>query len=171
MTNSNDTLMPNIRQSNVSNDMDCLINGELPELIKPGEYEMTLCDYRTDLFFGKAPKLVMSFKILDLGEAFEMILPKYYNILEIMGKSGGKGAFKVGKRSDFLRDFSRLFPHVNIRGLDRFPISYFQGVIIRGVVTTVTHDAKQHLIPKSLQYSKVSKLLRVVSCDGSYTYT
>lgn len=163
MTKYNNTLTPNTKQSNVSNEMDCVISGELPELIKPDEYDMTLINYRTELFFGKAPKLVMFFKILELGEAFELILPKYYNVLEIMDKPGKKVAFKAGRSSDFLRDFSTLFPHVNIRRLDRFPISYFQGVIIRGVVTTVTHDAKQRLIPKSLQYSKVSKLLRIIS--------
>lgn len=163
MTSSNVTLKPNLRQPSASKNLDCLISGELTELIKPGDYEMTLADYRTELFFGKAPKLVLFFRIIELGEAFGTVLPKYYNLLEIVGKPGKKGVFKVGKRSDFLRDFCTLFPQVNIRRLDRFSISYFQKVIIRGRVTTVTHDTKQNLIPKPLQYSKVSKLLGVVS--------
>lgn len=143
--------------------MDCLIDGELPPLIKPGEYEMVLVEFRTQMFFGRAPKLVMLFKVVQLGEAFETVLPRYYNLQKVIGKLGKNGSFKVGKRSDFLRELCTVFPSVNVRRLDRIPMSCFDGVIIKARVDTVTHDSKQCLIPKPLQYSKVSKLVGVVN--------
>lgn len=143
--------------------MDCLIDGDLPPLIKPGEYEVVLVQYRTGMFFGRAPKLVLSFQIIQPGEGFEAVLDRYYNVQRIIGKPGRNGAFKVGKRSDFLRDLCTVFPSVNVRRLDRIPMSCFDGVIIKARVDTVTHDTKQAFIPKPLQYSKVSKLVGLIS--------
>lgn len=143
--------------------MNCLIDGDLPPLIKPGEYEVVLVEYRTAMFFGRAAKLVLSFKIIEPGEGFEAVLERYYNLQRIIGKPGKNGDFKVGKRSDFLRELCTVFPTLNVRRLDRIPMSCFDGVIIKARIDTVTHDTKQAPIPKPLQYSKVSKLLGVVN--------
>lgn len=142
--------------------MDCIVDGDLPPLINPGSYEMTMVGYKTAVYYGRAQKLVISFRIVECGAAFESVLERYYNVLKLSGKPGKNGVFKVGQRSDFLREFCSVFPAVNVRRLDRIPMSYFDGVIVRGEVSTVTHDTKQHQIPKSLQYSKVTRLLEVV---------
>lgn len=134
---------------------------DLPPLVSPGPYELMLGDFYTALMFqGRAPKLILNFTIVSPGKHYGTKVPRYYNVSKIIGKPQKGGRFKVGKKGDFLREYLTLF-HYDGGRLDRLPMSRFQGVVILGQVETVKF-ARGKNIPKPLQYSKVSNLIRVV---------
>ena len=82
---------------------------DLPPLVKPGIYELAFVDYRTaNMFMGKAPKIVMTFRIVSMG-----------------------------KFHGFMREYMTLFTG-RVSRLDRIPMSLFENVLIEGRVSTVT---------------------------------
>ncbi len=140
---------------------DVVVADDLPPLIKQGVYELAFVEYRTaNMFRGKAPKLIMDFRIVSMGRFFERIVPRYYNVQKVIGKPQRNGRFKCGKKGAFLREYLTLFPN-QVPRLDRVPMSAFENVIIEGKIETVTHSSNKE-IPKPLQYSRVSELRRVM---------
>ncbi len=141
---------------------DAFVDDDLPPLVKQGVYELAFVEYRTAIMFrNKAHKLIMTFRIVSMGEFFGLLLPRYYNVKKVIGKPQRSGRFKCGKKGDFLRDYLTLFPHKEPR-LDRVPMSAYENVIIEGKIKTVT-ESRRKAIPKPLQYSCISELRRVVS--------
>ena len=141
---------------------DAVVADDLPPLIKQGVYELAFVEYRTaNMFRGKAPKLIMDFRIISMGQFFECIVPRYYNVQKVLGKPQLSGRFKCGKKGSFLREYLTLFPN-QLQRLDRVPMSAYANAIIEGKIRTVTQSG-QKVIPKPLQYSCISELLRVVS--------
>jgi hypothetical protein len=133
---------------------------ELP-LIPEGIYDLSYCDYSTCLMLGKNPKVVINFQIMDFGDQFLKIIPKYYGVKKLSGKPRKNGGFMVGRKSKFLRDFLTLFPGQSVKRVDRIPMSRFQGVIIKGKVKTVVKGFDQRKIPEPLQYSVIEDLLKI----------
>ena len=109
--------------------------------------------------FGRAPKLVLWFRVLTMGEHFEKRLPRFYNITRLVGRPAKHGRFKVGRSSAFLREYLRLFSTTN--RLDRIPMSRFEQHILVGKVRTVRTGGDQKRIPDALHYSVIDELLRV----------
>ncbi len=140
---------------------DIRIPDDLPPLVKPGLYELSFVDFKTAMMFlGKAPKLVMTFRIVTMGKFFGTELKRYYNVQRIYGKPQRHGRFKPSCGGDFLREYMTLFTgKVNRR--DRIPMSNFESVLIEGKVDTVIHSRGRD-IPKELQYSVIKELRRVV---------
>ena len=133
---------------------------DVPPLVKPGVYDLAFIDYRTALMFrGCAPKLIMNFRIVTMGEFFETELSRYYNVKRLIGKHGLHGNFKPSGKGDFLREYMTLFTG-RITRTDRIPMSVFTGAIIVGKVTTVKRSRGKD-IPKELHYSVVSELRKV----------
>jgi hypothetical protein len=113
--------------------------------------------YETRILFGRASKLILWFTIITFGPYFDLVkLPRYYNVTRIIGKQQRNGRFKVGFRSDFLREYGRLFRHPT--RLDRITMSPFERHIIIGRVRTVTVGHDQKKIPEFLQYSVLEEL-------------
>lgn len=133
------------------------MNGdERPPLIPPGIYDLAFVSYETkSMFRGKANKLYLHFKVMDMGPAFEAELVAYYNLQWVNGKK-----WKVGFKSNFLRDYVRLFDEVPDR-LDRIPMTRFKEHLIKAKVKTVTHGADQKPIHKLLQYSVIQELIEL----------
>jgi hypothetical protein len=105
---------------------DAIIADDLPPLVKPGIYDLVFVDFRTAMMFmGKAPKLIMDFRIVSMGEYFGTILSRYYNVLRIIGKPEQHGRFKASRQGDFLREYMTLFTG-KLNRLDRIPMSYFE---------------------------------------------
>lgn len=145
----------------VNNAADFLIEDDLPPLIPPGTYNMMLESYQTALMFqGKAPKLILWFRIVSHGKAFGERLPRYYNVKNLVGNAQINGRFKVSPKGDFLREYFSLF-RVDVKRLDRLPMSHFHGVTIQAEIKTVK-QARGKDIPKPLRYSKVDRLLKVI---------
>jgi len=136
--------------------VEAMNSDERPPLIPPGIYNLAFVRYETKhMFGGKAPKIYLHFMVTDTGPAYGKELVAYYNARWVNGKK-----FKCGFKSNFLRDYVRLFDEVPER-LDRIPMSRFKDHIIRAKVKTVTHGANQKPIPKLLQYSVIDELIKV----------
>ena len=136
---------------------DALVADDIAPLIKPGNYELALIDYKTAMMFmGKAPKLIMNFRIITFGEWFETEVSRYYNVQRIIGKPQRYGRFRCSKKGAFLREYMTLFTG-RVNRLDRVPMSYFEDEIIEGKIHTVKRSQGRE-IPKELQYSVISEL-------------
>ena len=139
---------------------DALVADDIPQLVKPGVYDLALIDYKTAMMFmGKAPKLIMNFRIITFGDCFETELSRYYNVQRIIEKPQRYGRFKCSKKGAFLREYMTLFTG-RVTRLDRVPMSYFQEEIIEGKVHTVKRSQGRD-IPNELQYSVITELLRL----------
>ena len=136
------------------------LDGEPSPLILPGLYDFRFDYYETKVLFGRAPKLVLWFTVITYGDYFDRIrLPRYYNLARLMEKPRKWGRFKVGYKSDFLREYATLF--LTPPRLDRIPMSAFERVIVVGKVRTVSSGSKQQAIPAALQYSVIGQLVEL----------
>ncbi len=135
------------------------VNDELIPLLKPGRYELCY-EFHEAVQLFRQPKLVIWFRVLDMGEHFGKFIPRYYNIKRTIGKKGRGGMFKAGRSSNFVREYARLFPN-RISRLDRIPMEPFKGKRLIAEVRTVTRDREQEDLAASLHYSVVDRLLGV----------
>jgi hypothetical protein len=143
------------------NDSYFCVSDDLLPKIKPGVYDLVFVEYETArMFKGNAPKLVMWFRIVTLGEYFEVLLPRYYNVQNVAKRRTKNGSFKAGPKSDFMREYCTLFPG-RIGRLDRIPMSPFRRSIIKGRISLVK-EARGREIPAELQYSRIEQLIKVV---------
>lgn len=135
------------------------IEGEPPSLVAPGIYDLAFQYYETTYLFGRAPKVICRFIVATPGEFFERTLVRYYNVLTLNSKPRRGGSFRIGWKSDLLREYVNLFGMPS--RLDRLSLEQMKNRIIRGRVVTVARDAKQRSIPEPLRYSVISELLEV----------
>ena len=138
---------------------DFSFDGEKPALVDDGTYSVVFEYYETIKFNGKYPKLAIWFHIIDSGSFFEMRIPGYYNVKTIQGKPRRWGSFKTGWKSDFTRQYARLFELP--QRLDRMPMSGFKDCIIKARIRTVCKDYKQRKIADSLKYSVIDELIKI----------
>lgn len=134
---------------------------ERPVLVPPGEYDLAFTGFETWTMFQRAPKLTIWFTIAEPGEGFGQRVARYYNVIRLIGNRGRGGQFKVGGRSDFIRDYARLFSELP-RRLDRIPMTRFENRVIRGMLRTVQKDHRQRELHELVQYSVVADLLGVM---------
>ena len=112
------------------------------------------------MFQGKAPKLICTFTIVSHGEDHGKQVPRYYNVKRIKGKPALRGAFQAAATGDFARE-SYTLTNYGGRRLDRLPMTLLESLMIRCEIETVT-SARGREIPEQLQYSKISRLIKVV---------
>lgn len=130
-------------------------------LIEPGIYTLAFLYYETVNLFGCCPKVVLRFRVIEPGLYFGMEFSRYYNATKLTGKPGRNGKFKIGFKSDLLREFLNIFPDYNPKRLDRIPMSYYEEIMIHGRISTCDKDYKQRKRHDLLRYSIVSELLRI----------
>jgi hypothetical protein len=135
------------------------LDGEPPELVPPGMYDLRFEYHETKRIFDR-PKVFLWFSIVTFGDHFEKRVPRYYGATRLIGTKGKNGRFKVGHKSDFVREFKSLFSGNNNR-LDRLPMSRFENVMIVGRVRTVERGFNQRPIPADAQYSVIDQLLEL----------
>ena len=138
---------------------DGVIDGGLPALIPPGEYQLALTHWQTYRFYGKAPKLALWFNVVTHGQHFDTKLARHYNVKALTGNPGRYGRFKAAAGSDLVRDYARLLA-LPAR-FDRFDLQSLTRRIVLGRVDTVTTTARQQKLAAAVQYSVVRELLRV----------
>ena len=131
-------------------------------LVPDGEYELCYQYHETWKYQGKYPKVVFWFKIVSIGEHFEKLLPRYFNVRRIIGKPSKNGRFVPGRSSDFLLEYCNLFPRRFSR-LDRIPLSLLENELILATTRTVTTNREQRNLPDLLKYSVIDRWLRLVS--------
>ena len=134
-----------------------VVDDDLP-LIIPGEYSLKFRGHSTWMMFGRKPKLILEFEIVDDEIYSGVVLNKYYKALK--GRQGRNGNFAASRKSNFMRDFFRICTAYPPKRLDRIPMSRLEGVDILGTVKTVTNGHDQKLIPEPLQYSVFERLYR-----------
>jgi len=137
---------------------------ELSPLVKPGEYQMAYIGRFTAYMHGHSPKLALRFRIVDIGEFFEVELTRWYNMKRLIGKPGNNGRFVPPRHGGFLLEYATLFPAAISRNsrLDRLSFKPFKSTIVTAEVETVKRgsDKKEPKRPEVLQYSTIRKLLR-----------
>lgn len=143
-------------------DMDLVgsVEGGPAPLVPPGRYQAVLADYRSALMFGKQAKLILNFRIIG-GEHDGTVVAKFYNVKRLKSKAGRNCAFTVGRHSDYTRDYVRLHGHPS--RWDRMPMRAWRNSVYLIDVTTVTTDYQQRTVPKSLQYSRVARIIEKVA--------
>lgn len=137
------------------------VTNEMPALLPERDYQLRLDHWRTSKLFGRANKLALWFKVMDYGDTFETLVPRYYNVARLVGKPGRGGRFKASAGGDLVRDYARLLalPY----RFDRLNLSALKDYIIVGQVGTVAFTAKQEALAPACQYSVVRKLHRIES--------
>ena len=134
-----------------------IIYDEWP-LIQPGEYTFQYVSHSTWMMFGRRPKLVIEFSIVNDDGYSGIKLNKYYNVKNLKGKHGRNGNITITRALNFTRDYYRIFPGNPPKRLDRIPMSRFEGVEVLGKVITVTRGYDQKEIPEPLQYSVITEI-------------
>jgi hypothetical protein len=141
----------------IPSDATCSLDGEAPALVPPGQYELRFDYFETKIIFKSAAKLILWFTVISMGPHFDTAkLARFYNVTKIIGKAQRNGRFKVGFRSDFLREYARLFRTPT--RLDRISMTAFGNHIIIGRARTVTRGHDQREIPEGLRYSVLEEL-------------
>ncbi len=127
-------------------------------LIPEGEYEAALVDHETGIyFFGHSPKVVLWWRIVTMGAAFEIVIPGYYAVRRLTGKGRRRGRFQIGLKSRLARDLALMTN--NHPPLDHVPLDHLQDHLFRIAVRTVSKDSGQKAIPDGAHYSVVHRVL------------
>lgn len=134
------------------------LDGIAPILLPKGDYQLGLQHWSTYKAFGRQPKLVLWFKVLDMGQHFEAMVPRYFNVKRLIGKPGRSGRFAAAYSSDFVRDYARVMG--SRQRLDRFDLNGLRSLVVVGHVDTVTRGHDQGDLADGLRYSVVRRLLR-----------
>jgi hypothetical protein len=127
-----------------------------PVLLKLGIYEVTLHKHWKGILYGKSPKLILVFRILDIGPYFGKHIYRCYNI---KGLTKRKEIIPKGWHSDFVREYSRLFGVP--RKLRNIGVEQYKNKVFSCRPRTVTKDRKQKPLPDALHYSVIDELLEV----------
>jgi hypothetical protein len=134
------------------------IDGGVPALIPQGVYQLRFEGWSTVMLFGRSPKVVCWWSVVDCGEHNGARLPRWYNATRIIGQPIKNGRFKAGWSSELFREFATI---CGMPGRsDRIPLTRYSTIIVEGAVETVSQDRAQQEIPEALRYSVVRKLLR-----------
>jgi len=135
------------------------VNDDFIPLLSPGRYEVCY-EFHEAVELFRRPKLVIWFRVLDLGAHFGKLVPRYYNVRRVIGRRGKGARFQAGRSSNFVREYARLFPN-RIARLDRIPMDPFREARLIVEVRTVVQDREQEELPPSLLYSVVDRLVKV----------
>lgn len=133
-----------------------LVGDDLPQ-VSPGTYEGTYVGHETSLYKGETPKLTVRFKITSPGPGEGVTLPRYYNVKDLVGDPRTSGAFKVGRRSDYYREFCLVAGRPDRS--DRASPVAFRGKIIALAVGYVTQNGQGRPIVGDARYSRITHLL------------
>jgi hypothetical protein len=136
-----------------------IVDDDLP-LILPGEYTFLFRGHSTWVMFGRSPKLILKFSIIDDEMYSGVVLYKHYNVRKLKGRPGRNGNFISSRKSNFLRDLFRVCPAYPPKRFNRIPMSRLEGLPIQGKVKTVTKGFDQKDIPEPLQYSIITEIFR-----------
>jgi hypothetical protein len=131
-------------------------------LIPPGKYKVAFDFFETVYHFGRVPKLILHFHIIDFGEYFETPLARYYTMARI-GKPGKGGTFKpVSQTCIFMIEYCRCLSEIRPGSrLDRLPMSEWPKHAYLAEVGSVQSNSHQVALPKQIQYSKIKSLVGV----------
>ena len=129
------------------------LSQERPAFVPKGEYRVRLRDWKKFWHFSRLD-LVMGFEIVE-NDYCGVLLTKYYQV-----KWDGE-QIVAGWKSDFCRDYQQCFGAVE--RTDQFEISEFEDLVLLAEVREVNRDQEKRLLAKVNQYSRIGRLLKVIS--------
>ena len=129
-----------------------------PVLVHEGEYPVIFRVWKK-LWLFRRPGLFMFFEIAEEHGCSGTLLPAYYRV------TWNGEQFSAGWKSYFCRDYQQCFGAVDRN--DHFDISEFEGLIILAEVREVTHDQEKRPLGEVNQYSRIGRLLKVISSMGT----
>ncbi len=136
-----------------------LYSSELPNdkpiLVPDGVYTASYVEHQTWYYFGRYPKLIVTFLIQDFGDFHLQPIKAYYNV-KIKGKARKGGHFAAGWKSDFMLDYSTCFE--TPARTDRITMCRCKNVLFQARTKTVTRNRAQRKYPEGLFYSVVDRL-------------
>jgi hypothetical protein len=141
-------------------DRHLVLSGEEVLLIPPGTYTTVVAKAATFPFrSSQNMKLALAFTVLvpdaEARHGVQNVpLYRYYNVKVLPGRR-----LRAPRHSDFARDYA-LITGKRITRWDRLSTHLLAGVLCEVEVATVTHDARQRLIPEPAQYSKIGRVIR-----------
>jgi hypothetical protein len=143
------------------NDIDTELRERYGDLtrIPPGRYLLKCHDWTSATCF-KQPKLILHFRVADMGDCFGAPLERFYNIHPLTSVAGKRTRFKVGRSSDLLRELA-LVTTKPLNRLDRLPVSEFTKFILVAEIEDVTTGYRQQPIPDAARYSVVRKIVGI----------
>ena len=128
--------------------------------IPAGTYSACIVDASTKLFFfGRSPKVVLTFRILDPGAYFEKLVRGFYAVKRIKGKPRRNGTFEAGPRSRLLRDISKLID--SRPPTDHIPENVIESAVFEIEIRRVDR-ANGEALSESMQYAVVDRIVRKV---------
>ena len=126
--------------------------------IPKGNYSACLIDASTRLFyFGRSPKVVLTFRILDMGPYFGKKVRGFYAVKRIKGKPRRNGTFEAGPRSRLLRDISKLID--SRPPTDHIPTNIIEAAVFDIEIRRVDR-ANGEALSDSMQYAVVDRIIR-----------
>ena len=127
-----------------------------PVWVKAGTYRAVMVDWkRSHPHFGRQD-LLMRFRIIEEGDFHEVVLPAYYRVKWAKGNQ-----FSAGWQSYFFRDYQQCFGRVERK--DRFAMTKFESVALKVKVVENTTDSKGQPLAPVNQYSRVERVLEVMT--------
>ena len=131
-------------------------DGDRPVWVKSGIYRAVLVDWkRSHPHFGRVD-LLMWFRIVEEGDFYGVVIPAYYQVTWAKGNN-----FRAGWHSHFCRDYQQCFGRVERN--DRYAMTKFESVQLKVKVVENTTDSKGEPLARVNQYSRVARILEVVS--------
>ena len=128
-----------------------------PVFVPKGEYRVILRHWKKFWHFSRLD-LVMWFEIVEENDYCGVLLPKYYQV-----KWNGE-QIVAGWKSHFCRDYQQCFGAVE--RTDQFEIKEFENLMFLAEVREVTHDQGNRPLGEVNQYSRIGRLLEVISSMG-----
>lgn len=126
--------------------------------IPKGNYSACLIDASTKVFyFGRSPKIVLTFRILDMGPYFGKTVRGFYAVRRIKGKPRRNGTFEAGPRSRLLRDISKLID--SRPPTDHIPTNIIEAAVFDIEIRRVDR-ANGEALSDSMQYAVVDRIIR-----------
>ena len=127
-----------------------------PVWVKAGTYRAVMVDWKKGHpQFGRQV-LLMRFRIIEEGDFHKVVLPAYYRVKWSKGNN-----FGAGWHSNFCRDYQQCFGRVERN--DRFAMTKFKSVSFKVKVVVNTTDAKGQPLAPVNQYSRVERVLEVMT--------
>lgn len=158
MTTTNGKIVSLANKRTADSQAECSIKGEQPAIVDPGEYELVFKYHKTTYLFGRAPKVAAFFEIVTPGKFNGIVLPRWYNVLNLSSKPRKGGTFDIGWHSELLREYVSVFgaPQRN----DRVSLTRYAEAVVVGVVEMVKANSKGRSIPEALRYSVIREIKR-----------
>jgi hypothetical protein len=136
------------------------INEQELVLLKDGIYQAEIIKKHRTMGGYYTDRLMLIFKVKDKDKYYE--IAKYYQIKYAKTPMGKSGRFLAKARGDLMFDFFKILPdHKRVRN-GEVPMSKLKGKMVEVSIRTVTKNYKKQTTSKSMFYSVIDEILRVL---------